>query len=299
MRKISCRSTRPSPSAAAAAASPRRSRTGAARRRGGRASPTARAARSASSRRCRGRRRRGPRRQSRSVRLTYGRTSTWPGTMRRPAQAVSLLDLPDALRAGRCTRSTRSTRACRPAARRSAAPARKRRRNARTRPRAGCRPREDENASEHVFAMMHEHVFAVKDRCCPPARPAWPAAIITIAASATASATIESATATPSCSTKKPASRSATTIEPDACGGRGACRDSRWLMPRFRALGARSGVSGPLPSRLIGLVAAQPGSSASRAQSVTDATSIGNGLIPRLRAASSLPETDAPVASTI
>jgi alpha-ketoglutaric semialdehyde dehydrogenase len=41
------------------------------------------------------------------------------------------------------------------------------------------------------------------------------------------------------------------------------------------------------------------GPSASRAQAVTDATSIGNGLIPRPRAASSRPETDVPVASTI
>ena len=31
----------------------------------------------------------------------------------------------------------------------------------------------------------------------------------------------------------------------------------RWLMPRFRALGARSGVSGPLPAHLLGLAAAQ------------------------------------------
>jgi hypothetical protein len=41
------------------------------------------------------------------------------------------------------------------------------------------------------------------------------------------------------------------------------------------------------------------GPSASRAQSVTDATSIGNGLIPRPRAASSRPETDVLVASVI
>ena len=33
---------------------------------------------------------------------------------------------------------------------------------------------------------------------------------------------------------------------------------SRWLLPRSRALGARAGVSGPLPVWLIGLAAAQP-----------------------------------------
>jgi hypothetical protein len=41
------------------------------------------------------------------------------------------------------------------------------------------------------------------------------------------------------------------------------------------------------------------GPSASWAQSVTDATSIDNGLIPRPRAASSRPETDVSVASII
>jgi hypothetical protein len=39
--------------------------------------------------------------------------------------------------------------------------------------------------------------------------------------------------------------------------------------------------------------------SASRAQSVTDATSIGDGLIPRPRAASSRPETDVLAAAII
>ena len=41
------------------------------------------------------------------------------------------------------------------------------------------------------------------------------------------------------------------------------------------------------------------GPCASRAQSVTDATSIGDGLIPRPRAASPRPEEDVPVASII
>jgi hypothetical protein len=53
----------------------------------------------------------------------------------------------------------------------------------------------------------------------------------------------------------------------------------------------------PSPSDRPGGRSAGP--STSRAQAVTDATSIGNGLIPRPKAASSRPETDALVASTI
>jgi hypothetical protein len=53
----------------------------------------------------------------------------------------------------------------------------------------------------------------------------------------------------------------------------------------------------PVPADRPGGRSAAP--SASRAQAVTDATGIGNGLIPRPRAASSRPETDGIMASTI
>jgi hypothetical protein len=53
----------------------------------------------------------------------------------------------------------------------------------------------------------------------------------------------------------------------------------------------------PVPADRPGGRSVRP--SASRAQAVSDATGIGNGLIARPRAASSRPETNALVASTI
>ncbi len=71
-------------------------------------------------------------------------------------------------------------------------------------------------------------------------------------------------------------------------------------MPRFRALGCASWRVWAAPDRPDPAWTAASGrSSASHAQAVTDATSIGNDLIPRPRAASSRPEEDVPVASII
>ena len=70
-------------------------------------------------------------------------------------------------------------------------------------------------------------------------------------------------------------------------------------MPGFRALGARSGESGSLSARPIGLDGRSAAPCASRAQPVTDATSIADDLIPRPKAASSRPEADGLMASSI
>ena len=90
------------------------------------------------------------------------RTRLRPRSGRRPAEMVPLSEVPDTFPRVAAVVRGGTTTGCHPAARGTSAPATRAGIVREKRPERGRRDRNEKESHEHLFAMMHEHVFDVK-----------------------------------------------------------------------------------------------------------------------------------------